>query len=212
VLLCVQTGALMNDPNRMRYGGSSYFLKSLDEMRQTFLPLADLPDSAFTNTVKIAEMCDVDPEDREYHLPDIDIPEGFNYETYLRHLTEEGLRRRYGGRADDPDVQARKEHELKIIHDMGFDVYYLIVWDLCMYAQAPRHLVERARLGRGLDRGLRDGRDQPRPAAQQAHLRAVPQPGPRDDARLRPRLPDDQREELIRYTVDKYGITGSRRS
>ncbi len=80
-------------------------------------------------------MCDVDPEDHEYHLPDIDIPEGYNYESYLRHLTEEGLRRRYGSRADDPDVQARKEHELKIIHDMGFDVYYLIVWDLCMYAQ-----------------------------------------------------------------------------
>ena len=53
-------------------------------MRQTFLPLADLPDSAFTNTVKIAEMCNVDPEDGTYHLPDIAIPEGFTYQTYLR--------------------------------------------------------------------------------------------------------------------------------
>ena len=65
-------------------------------MRQTFLPLADLPDSAFANTVKIAEMCDVDPEDQTpTTCRDIAIPEGFTYERYLRHLTEEGLRWRY---------------------------------------------------------------------------------------------------------------------
>ena len=127
VLLCVQTSSLVTDEKRLRYGGT-YFLKSLDQMRRTFLPLIDLPEGAFTNTVKIAEMCDVDPEDKSYHLPDIDIPEGFNYQTYLRHLTEEGLRWRYHERADDSEVQARTEHELKIIHDMGFDVYYLIVW------------------------------------------------------------------------------------
>jgi len=53
----------------------------------------------------------------------------------LRHLTEEGLRWRYGARADDPEIRARMTHELRIIHDMGFDIYFLIVWDLCMYAQ-----------------------------------------------------------------------------
>jgi DNA polymerase-3 subunit alpha len=133
-LLCVQTSSLVTDEKRLRYGGT-YFLKSLDQMRQTFLPLIDLPESAFTNTVKIAEMCEVDPEDDSYHLPDINIPEGYDYQSYLRHLTFEGLRWRYNDRADDPEVLARTEHELKIIHDMGFDVYYLIVWDLCMYAK-----------------------------------------------------------------------------
>ena len=80
MLLCVQTSSLVNDPKRMRYDGTSYFLKSLDQMRQTFLPYVDMPDSAFTNTVKIAEMCNADPDDRQYHLPDIEVPEGFNYE------------------------------------------------------------------------------------------------------------------------------------
>jgi len=74
VLLCVQTSALLSDPKRLRYNGTSFYLKNLEQMRQTFLPLADLPDSAFTNTIKIAEMCNADPEDDDYHLPDIAIP------------------------------------------------------------------------------------------------------------------------------------------
>nr|MCU0510283.1 PHP domain-containing protein [Anaerolineae bacterium] len=63
MLLCVQTSSLFDDPKRMRYDGNSYFLKSLSQMRQTFLPYVDMPDSAFTNTLKIAEMCHADPDD-----------------------------------------------------------------------------------------------------------------------------------------------------
>ena len=85
VLLCVQTSALLSDPKRLRYDGTSFFLKNLEQMRQTFLPLADLPDSAFTNTIKIAEMCNADPEDdalppaghrhpRRLHLRDLSAP------------------------------------------------------------------------------------------------------------------------------------------
>ena len=61
---------------------------------------------------------------------------GYNYETYLRHLTEEGLKRRYAAGPMIRPSLARTEHELKIIHEMGFDVYYLIVWDLTMYARS----------------------------------------------------------------------------
>ncbi len=205
VLLCVQTGALMNDPNRLRYGGTSYFLKSLDQMRQTFLPLADLPADAFSNTVRIAEMCDVDPEDREYHLPDIDIPEGYNYESYLRHLTEEGLRRRYGSRADDPDVQARKEHELKIIHNMGFDVYYLIVWDLCMYAQRRGIWWNVRGSGAGSIVAYAMGVTNLDPLRNKLIFERFLNPGRVTMPDFDLDFPDDQREELIRYTVDKYG-------
>ena len=76
VLLCVQTGASIKQADRMRMGGGSYYLKSLEEMRAVFRPLADLPDSAFTNTLAIAEMCQVNLEDKSFHLPDIDVPEG----------------------------------------------------------------------------------------------------------------------------------------
>ena len=94
----------------------------------------------------------------------MDIPEGFTYETYLRHLTDQGLQRLYGDRAGDDEVQERKERELRIIHEMGFDVYYLIVADLCDLFPQPQHLVERARLrgsfvGRLLHRYHQSGSD-----------------------------------------------------
>ena len=99
VLLCVQTGVPISQQNRMRMSDGSYFLKSRAQMEATFRPFIDLPASAFDHTLRIAEMCEVDLEDRSYHLPDLPIPEGHTYETYLRHLTEEGLQRLYGDRA-----------------------------------------------------------------------------------------------------------------
>jgi DNA polymerase III subunit alpha len=205
MLLCVQTGALVTAADRLRYDGSSYFLKTLGQMRQTFLPLADLPDSAFTNTLKIAEMCSVDPEDRQYHLPDIDVPKGFTYETYLRHLTDEGLRRRYAEHADDPDVQARKEHELKIIHTMGFDVYYLIVWDLCMYARSRNIWWNVRGSGAGSIVAYAMGVTNLDPLRNKLIFERFLNPGRVTMPDFDLDFPDDQREELIRYTVGKYG-------
>ena len=174
-------------------------------MRQTFLPLADLPDSAFTNTVKIAEMCDVNPEEDSYHLPDIAIPEGYNYETYLRHLTDEGLRWRYNDRADDPEVQARTEHELKIIHDMGFDVYYLIVWDLCMYAKRRGIWWNVRGSGAGSIVAYAIGVTNLDPLRNKLIFERFLNPGRVTMPDFDLDFPDDQREELIRYTVEKYG-------
>ena len=205
VLLCVQTGALLSDPKRLRYDGTSFFLKSLDQMRQTFLPVIDLPESAFTNTVKIAEMCHADPEDDKYHLPDITIPDGFTYQTYLRHLTIEGVRWRYQDRADDPEVQARMEHELKIIHEMGFDVYFLIVWDLCMYAQRRGIWWNVRGSGAGSIVAYAVGVTNLDPLRNKLIFERFLNPGRVTMPDFDLDFPDDQREELIRYTVEKYG-------
>ena len=70
-LLCVQTNALITQKKRMSLSDHGYYLKSEQEMRDLFRPLADLPDSAFTNSLKIAEMCNVDLEDKAFHLPDV---------------------------------------------------------------------------------------------------------------------------------------------
>ena len=64
------------------------------------------------------------------------MPEGHTAQTYLRQLCEEGLKFHYGEHADDPEVRKRLEYELSVIHDMGFDAYFLIVWDLCCYARS----------------------------------------------------------------------------
>ncbi len=132
ILLAVQTGALLSDPNRMRMNNDSYYLRSPQEMSSLF---REVPE-AISNTLLIAERCNVDLSMKGYHLPLFPVPDGHTEETYLRQLCEEGLRRRYAARANDPEVRERLEYELRVIHQMGFDAYFLIVWDLCRYARA----------------------------------------------------------------------------
>jgi DNA polymerase-3 subunit alpha len=130
IMLAIQTGSLLSDPNRMKMGANTFYLRSPEEMAGLF---PDVP-SALSNTLEIAERCNVDLIKKGYHLPLFEVPEGFTTESYLRKLCEEGIDRKYGSRANDPEVRQRLDYELKIIHDMGFDAYFLIVWDLCRYA------------------------------------------------------------------------------
>ncbi len=132
IMLAIQTGALLTDPNRMRMTDDSYYLRTPDEMKELF---AEVPE-AISNTLLIADQCDVDLSSKEYHLPIFPVPEGHTAQTYLRQLCDEGLRRRYGVRANTPEVLQRLEYELGIIHQMGFDAYFLIVWDLCRHARS----------------------------------------------------------------------------
>ncbi len=131
ILLAIQTGSLLTDPNRMKMTDQSYYLRTPQEMAELF---ADIPE-ALSNTLLIAERCQVDLSPHGYHLPHFDVPEGFTAQTYLRSICEEGMQVFYGERNRDPIVRERLEYELKIIHEMGFDTYFLIVWDLCRYAR-----------------------------------------------------------------------------
>ena len=131
ILLAIQTGTLVADRNRMRMNNDSYYLRSPNEMAELF---AFRPES-LSNTLEIAERCQVSLDPDGYHLPLFDVPEGYTSESYLRKLCESGLKQKYGTKADDPVVRERFEYELGVIHKMGFDAYFLIVWDLCRYAR-----------------------------------------------------------------------------
>lgn len=131
VLLAIQTGSLLNNPDRMRMSGSSYYLRSPEEMAGLF---AEVPES-ISNTLLIAERCNVDLSVDKYHLPDFTLPEGYTHESYLRELCEQGFSRRYGAQATEALYRERLEYELGVIHTMGFDTYFLIVWDLCRFAR-----------------------------------------------------------------------------
>ena len=131
ILLAIQTNSLLSDEKRMTMSDDSYYLRTAAEMAELF---TEVPDS-LSNTLLIAERCNVDLSFKGYHLPDFDVPEGYTVDTYLRQLCDEGARRRYGDRADGEEVRKRLEYELGIIHNMGFDAYFLIVWDLCRYAK-----------------------------------------------------------------------------
>ncbi|MBK8047774.1 MAG: DNA polymerase III subunit alpha [Anaerolineales bacterium] len=205
VLLCVQTGVTVDQQNRMRMSDGSYFLKSREQMEATFRPFIDLPSSAFDHTLRIAEMCEVDLEDPTYHLPDLPVPEGHTYETYLRQLTEEGLVRLYGEHANDEVVQERKERELKTIHTMGFDVYYLIVADLCNFARRSNIWWNVRGSGAGSLVAYCVGITGIDPLKNnlifERFLNLVRVTMPDFDLDF----PDDQREEMIRYTTEKVG-------
>jgi DNA polymerase-3 subunit alpha len=131
-LLCIQTGSLRNEPGRLRFEGSEHYLKTADQMRRLF-PEDRFP-GACDNTLSIAERVEVDIEFGKILLPQFPVPSGETEVTFLRKLVEAGTHERYGTEPG-AEVWERVEHELKIIEEMGFPAYFLIVWDLIRHAR-----------------------------------------------------------------------------
>lgn len=199
VLLCIQTGKSVTEPDRMRMDGESFYLKTEEEMAALFPGRPE----ALRNTREIAERCNVHLTFGDYHLPVFEVPEGYDAQSYLRHLCEKGLQERYD--EITPTIRERLDYELDVIHRMGFDTYFLIVWDLCRFSREQDiwwnvrgsgassivayslYVTNLEPLHQNLifERFLNEGR--------------VTMPDIDLD------YPDDQREHLIRYTVDKYG-------
>jgi len=129
-LLCIQTQTTLDDPNRMRFQTDEFYFKSPQEMKKIF---AEIPES-ITNTLEIADRCNLELNFSQVHLPKYEPPVGKTKEEFLLELCEEGLKKKM------PDVtleiQERLNHELKIIKDMGFVSYFLIVWDFIHYARS----------------------------------------------------------------------------
>ena len=129
VLLCIQTGKTVDEPNRMKFQTEEFYLKSEDELRQLFPTCGE----AFENTVKIAERCNVEFVFNQYHLPSFPVPEGYTNEEYFRKLCMDGFRERY---PNAPQTYLeRLEYEIDVISRMGYVNYYLIVWDFIRYAK-----------------------------------------------------------------------------
>ena len=129
ILVCIGTGSNVTDERRMKYSPELYF-KSPAEMRALF---ADHPE-ACDNTLLIAERCgfklDTTPK-----YPNYEPPAGKTQNQYLREITEEGIRRRYGAQADSEAVQKRYELEIAVLEKQGFVNYFLIVWDFIHWAK-----------------------------------------------------------------------------
>ncbi|MFH2056263.1 MAG: DNA polymerase III subunit alpha [bacterium] len=123
-LLCIQTGKLLTDADRMRYHGDQLYLKSAEEMKEVF---AAYPE-AIENTLRIAERCNVEIELGKLHLPEFPLPERFaNLDDYLTFQAETGLSKRYS--KITPGIRERLEYELGVIKQMGYAGYFLIVAD-----------------------------------------------------------------------------------
>ena len=129
VLLCIQTGKTVDDPNRMKFQTEEFYLKSEEELRQLFPNCGE----AFENTVKIADRCNLEFTFHEYHLPAFPVPEGYTNEEYFRKICSDGFRERYSN--PPQEYLDRLEYEIGVISRMGYVNYYLIVWDFIRYAK-----------------------------------------------------------------------------
>src|SRR5438128_4093964 len=131
VMLCIGTGKMVQDENRLRYGPELY-LKSAEEMCELF---KDFPE-AISNTLAIAERCDLEIELGKSKYPEYPIANGVSREEYLRELCAKGLAWRYGERPKiDNHLRERLEYELGVLEKTGFVSYILIVWDFIRFAK-----------------------------------------------------------------------------
>ena len=132
VLLCIQTGKRITDEDRMRFETDELYVKSPEEMSDYF---KNFPD-AIENTVKIAEKCNVEFEFGHTILPNYDVPPEYaTHYDYFKKLCDDGIKKRYGENPSQ-EILDRAAYELKIISQMGYVDYYLIVWDYINYAKS----------------------------------------------------------------------------
>lgn len=131
ILLCIQTGKSINDEDRMMFSSDDFYIKSPEEMEELF---KNIPE-AISNTVSVAQRCNVELEFNKLHLPQFSVPEGREPYEYLRSLCYQGFERRYPEEERDEDKKNRLEYELSIIKQMGYVDYFLIVGDFIRYAK-----------------------------------------------------------------------------
>ena len=129
-LLCIQTQTTLDDPKHMRFQTEEFYFTSPAEMKELF---KECPE-ALKNTLEIAARCNLELDFKQMHLPKYSPPGGKDKEEFLLELCEKGLTNK--NLKNNPEVQKRLDHELKIIKHMGFISYFLIVWDFIAYAKS----------------------------------------------------------------------------
>ncbi len=203
VLIAIQSGKILREMRDQQRAQTdpTYYLRSPQEMAALF---AEIPE-AISNTLLVAEMCHVDFQFKDYKIPNYDVPPGYTAETYLRHLCEQGLRARYGARAQAPEVRQRLNEELEIIHKMGFDHYFLIVWNLVQKAREKgiwynaRGSAAGSIVAYTLEITMVD------PLEHGLIFERFLNPGRISMPDIDLDFQDDRRDEMMRYCIEKYG-------
>jgi DNA polymerase-3 subunit alpha len=141
ILLCVQTGKNMSDPNRMRWATPDFYLKTRDEMMELFGELEDAVD----RTWEIAQRCQVALEKVKEPFPKFDVPPEHSTDTYFEYVARQGFEKRRGRleamrakgalKCDLAEYAERLDREIKVIQNMKFSGYFLVVWDFIRYAR-----------------------------------------------------------------------------
>ncbi len=200
VLLCVQTGKQRTDEKRLKFDSREYFLRSADEMARLF---PEMPD-ALTNSIKIAEMCQVDPLAYKAALPNYEVPPQYSSQAeYLYELCVQGVKERFGEMTDP--IKRQLDYEWKLICEKGFAAYFLIEWDFVNYSRQHgiRCLARGSAAGSILAYTL--GITNVNPLRYQLLFERFMNPERTDMPDIDMDFPDDRREEVIEYVAKKYG-------
>ncbi|MDH7602639.1 MAG: DNA polymerase III subunit alpha [Armatimonadota bacterium] len=200
VLLCIQTGSTISDPNRMRFGSNEFYFKSPQEMQALF---AENPES-LANTLEIADRCNIEFDFNTLRLPNPGIPENVDPSEYMRAEALAGLKAKLGGEL--PEEYAKQfDYECRIIRECGFSTYMLIVRDFTDFARKNGILVgvRGSAAGSLVCYGLGITDVDPIEYGLTFERFLNPERVEMPDVDLD--IQDDRREELIRYVVEKYG-------
>ena len=201
VLLCIQTGRTIEDENAMEFGSEEFYFKSEKEMRALF---PDVPEAA-DNTVKIAQRCQVELEFGKTKLPAFFTPDGSDNLEFFRRLCQEGLIRRYGENPPQ-EYRDRLEYEIRVISQMGYVNYYLIVWDFIRYARSVGIPVGPGRgSGAGSLAAYCVGITNVDPMRYDLLFERFLNPERVSMPDFDIDFSDERRDEIIGYVVDKYG-------
>ena len=200
VLLCVQTGSTLDDPNRFRFGSKEFYMKSAEEMAPLFV---DIP-GALENSLEIAERCNIDFDFSTSKLPDPGVPVGVSPNDHMYTEALDGLRARMGGEIPE-DYQKQFDYECSIINQCGFAMYMLIVRDFTDFARSEgiyvgvRGSAAGSLVCYGL--GITDVDPIEYGLAFERFLNPERVEMPDVDLDIQ----DDRRDELIQYVCQKYG-------
>ncbi len=200
ILLCVQMGKTVEDPKRMKFDSSHYYLKTAEEMAALF---PELPD-ALKNTMRIAEMCQVELKFGQALLPDFPTPEGYSsQEAFMRELCLRGIQERYGRMTNE--IRDRFEYEFNIITSKGFVPYFLIVWDFVNEARKRGIRCSARGSAAGSIVGYVLGITNVDPLQYRLLFERFLNPERKSMPDIDMDFPDDRRDEMVAYVAEKYG-------
>ena len=129
LLLCIQTNTSINDAKRMKMAGDFFYLKSPEEVEQL---LSELP-QAIENTQQISDMCQLEMDFTQLHLPQLSLPQGKTSDDFLAELCWQSLELRY--KKPNEEIRQRLDYELEVIRKTNFADYFLVVWDIISFAR-----------------------------------------------------------------------------
>lgn len=200
ILWCINDGKTMDDPSRRRMPTNEFYVKTPEEMEELF---KDVPE-AISNTQKITDQIeDFDITFGRIEIPFKDLPKGKTARVHLQELSYDGAKKRYGELTKD--TKERIDYELKIIHDKGYDDYFLIVRDIIQFCKKNDIVVGMRGSGCGSVVAYATGITDIEPISWELYFERFLNPERPSPPDFDIDIADQRRDEVVQYTIEKYG-------